>query len=65
MAKGQEIVSDVVQKVVRYIETPRELRKAERARRRTSKEPWLTRWFGLIPMSLTVLYRQRKRSRRR
>jgi len=65
MAKGQEIVNYVMQKVVRYIETPSDLRKAERARRRVSSEPWQTRWFGLIPMSLAMLLRRRRKGSRR
>lgn len=63
MAKGQEIVKYMTQKVVQYIETPSDLRKAERLARKQRSEPWQTRWFGMIPMSLSMLFGRRRRDR--
>ncbi|HZG55545.1 YqzE family protein [Paenibacillus sp.] len=62
MAKGEEIVKYVTQRVVQYIETPSDRRKAERERRKQSSEPWTVRWFGLIPMSLSMLLPRRKKA---
>lgn len=61
MAKGEEIVKYVTQKVVEYIETPSETRKERRRNRR--REPWTMRWFGLIPMSISMLIGSRKRKK--
>lgn len=56
MAKGEELVKFVTQRVVRYIDTPSEVRKQERERRkhRRKSEPWSVRWFGLVPMGLSM-----------
>jgi len=56
VAKGEEIVKYVTQKVVEYIETPKEHRQQQRMNKRMSKEPWTTRWFGMIPLSLSMMF---------
>ncbi|MNI56731.1 hypothetical protein D3C73_1117510 [compost metagenome] len=50
MAKGDELVKYITERVVDYVETPREVRK-ERVKYR---EPWANRWFGLIPFSISL-----------
>lgn len=61
MAKGEEIVKYVTQKVVEYIDTPREHRQQQRQTRRATKEPWTTRWFGMIPLSLSMMLGRSKK----
>ncbi|MEF2965412.1 YqzE family protein [Paenibacillus sp. M1] len=48
--KGDELVKYITERVVDYVETPREARR-ERSK---GKEPWSSRWFGLIPISLSL-----------
>lgn len=61
MAKGEDIVKYVTQKVVEYIDTPSDRRKVRRQNRR--REHWTTRWFGMIPMSISMLFgRNRKKA---
>ncbi|WP_138495571.1 YqzE family protein [Paenibacillus pinistramenti] len=63
MAKGDELVRFITERVVDYVETPKEIRK-ERKQVKT-KEPWSSRWFGMIPASLSMLGRDMvKRGRR-
>lgn len=50
MAKGDELVKYITERVVDYVETPREIRR-ERSK---VKEPWSRRWFGMIPFSISL-----------
>ncbi|AWB46862.1 YqzE family protein [Paenibacillus sp. CAA11] len=51
MAKGDELVKYITERVVTYVETPREVRKQQRIR---VKEPWSRKWFGMIPFSISL-----------
>ena len=62
MAKGEDLVKYVTQKVVQYIDTPSDRRKRERERRRRASEPWTTRWFGMIPMSVAMWFGRGKKA---
>ncbi|WP_138751980.1 YqzE family protein [Paenibacillus sinopodophylli] len=59
MAKGDEYVKYITEQFVNYIETPREERKQTRMSAKARREPWLTRWFGLGPMSILIWWRGR------
>ncbi|MFD1176690.1 YqzE family protein [Paenibacillus puldeungensis] len=50
MAKGDELVKYITERVVDYVETPREIRRE----RTKEKEPWARRWFGMIPFSISL-----------
>lgn len=50
MAKGDELVKYITERVVDYVETPREIRKE----RQKLKESWSSRWFGMIPFSISL-----------
>ncbi|ANS73893.1 hypothetical protein AWM70_04325 [Paenibacillus yonginensis] len=50
MAKGDELVRYITERVVHYVETPKEVRRV----RKQVKEPWSTKWFGMIPASLSM-----------
>lgn len=62
MAKAEEIVKYVTQKVVEYIDTPSDRRKERRQSRKQTREPWTTRWFGMIPMALSMMFSRRKKA---
>ncbi|OPA81176.1 hypothetical protein BVG16_02270 [Paenibacillus selenitireducens] len=46
--KGDELVKYITERVVVYMETPKEVRKQNKQ----SKEPWVLRWFGYAPYSI-------------
>ncbi|WFR61943.1 YqzE family protein [Paenibacillus amylolyticus] len=50
MAKSDELVKYITQRVVHYIDTPKDERKG-RAKR---KEPWAMKWFGMIPFAVSL-----------
>ncbi|TVY08307.1 YqzE family protein [Paenibacillus cremeus] len=56
MAKSDELVKFLTQQVVKYIETPKDVRKQVRAGRREVRERWSTRWFGMLPLALRMWY---------
>jgi ribonuclease PH len=55
--KGVELVQYIAEKVVHYMDTPKEERKRNRRHR---KEAWLSRWFGVVPFALSMWMEQRK-----
>jgi hypothetical protein len=57
--KGEELVQYITQRVVAYIETPKEERKRARRQRR-DKEAWQRRWFGVVPFALSMWVEQLK-----
>lgn len=48
MGDELKLVKYITEQVVTYIETPRE------ERHTTVKEPWTTKWFGMIPIGLSL-----------
>ncbi|GAB6988668.1 YqzE family protein [Paenibacillus pini] len=54
MSSGDELVKYITERVVTYIETPKEERHPK------IKEPWSVKWFGMIPFSL-YLWKERAR----
>ncbi|MFD2613205.1 YqzE family protein [Paenibacillus gansuensis] len=62
MAKGEDLIKYITQQVVTYMETPKEIRR--QSRQEAVKEPWSTRWFGMIPMSLEMLFQKNRRSKK-
>lgn len=49
MASGDELIKYITERVVHYIDTPREIRRKTKV-----KESWSTRWFGMIPFSMSL-----------
>ena len=58
--KGEDLVQYIAEKVVHYIDTPKEERKRNR-KLRSSKEAWLSRWFGVVPFALSMWLEKRKK----
>jgi len=51
MAKSDELVKYITQRVVTYIDTP----KPERQERPVVvKEHWMIRWFGVVPFGVQI-----------
>ncbi|MDO7905975.1 YqzE family protein [Paenibacillus sp. JX-17] len=53
MASSDDLVKYITQRVVTYMEMPREERKNTR-----NKEPWTVKWFGMIPFSMSLWAKQ-------
>lgn len=60
MASGQDIVRDLTERIVKYLDQPREERKKQKNRTKR-KEPWSILWFGMIPTALRMWKQQKKR----
>lgn len=56
MAKSDDLVKYITQRVVTYIDTPQEVRKQKRQERLTKRreEPWSSRWFGMLPLAIKL-----------
>ncbi|MFC9707805.1 YqzE family protein [Paenibacillus sp. NPDC056933] len=50
MAKSDELVKYITERVVHYIDTPKDERKG----RTKIKEPWTMKWFGMIPFAVSL-----------
>ncbi|NGM84471.1 YqzE family protein [Paenibacillus sp. 7124] len=53
---GEDLVKYITEKVVVYMESPRE----SRGRSRAGKQPWSQRWFGMLPVGLSIWRSSRK-----
>lgn len=63
MAKGDELVKYIMQRVVTYIDTPKEQRLSRKELQHRPKEPWSVRWFGLLPMAIKMWVSQWRRQK--
>ncbi|MFD3447751.1 YqzE family protein [Microbacteriaceae bacterium 4G12] len=53
-----DYVKFVTQQFVSYMDSPKQDRKQRRVQRRQEKEPFLIRWFGVLPLGTVLLYRK-------
>ncbi|MCD1259285.1 YqzE family protein [Paenibacillus athensensis] len=58
MSKGDEIVKLIAERLLTYLETPREERHQARVSHREQRETWQTRWFGQLPLAARMLLGQ-------
>jgi hypothetical protein len=49
---GSEYLKYVTEQVVSYMEAP--ANEDEKKHKKVSREPWLTKWFGVAPMGLMM-----------
>jgi len=54
LAKSDELVKYVTEQLLHYMETPREVRKQNRANYKAAREHWKYRWFGMLPAALQM-----------
>ncbi|WEK55486.1 MAG: YqzE family protein [Candidatus Cohnella colombiensis] len=56
MSSKTKYVRYMTEKVVRYLDqAPEQVEK--RQERKRMREPWLTRWFGVVPMGMLMWWR--------
>lgn len=57
---ANDYVKFVTEQIVKYIDTPKEVRVQRKAERKNAKTPFLTKWFGILPMSLSMLMKKKR-----
>ncbi|WP_242218764.1 YqzE family protein [Bacillus cereus group sp. BfR-BA-01380] len=60
-----DYIKYVTQQFVSYMDAPKEDRKQKRQQRREEREPFLNRWFGMLPLSAAIFYGQMKKKRKK
>ncbi len=51
-----DYVKYVTQQVVTYMDSPKQDRLQKKMQRRNEKEPFLQKWFGVVPVSIKLIY---------
>lgn len=46
---GDELVKYITEKVIVFMEEPRSSRRSD-----VPKQPWTQKWFGMLPLSLSI-----------
>ncbi|WP_017755762.1 YqzE family protein [Calidifontibacillus oryziterrae] len=59
---SNDYVKFVTEQFVKYIDTAKEERQNIKMQRKLEQEPMLTRMFGLLPLSVMLLLKRRKKS---
>lgn len=54
----------VAEKIMYTIETPRETRKQQRQFKRSQREPWPTKYFGILALSLQFWTQKHKKTQK-
>jgi hypothetical protein len=62
--KTNDYVKYVTQTFVKYMDQPRDERKKQKESRRDEKEPFLFKWFGIIPYALLAGMKKGKAAKR-
>lgn len=53
---GEDLLKEITEKVVRYMNTPRELRKKNQEEQ--YKEAWKSKWFGMLPIAMNMVIKR-------
>ena len=61
MAKSDDLVKYITQQVATYIDTPKEVRQQAKASKKVQKEDWKTKWFGMLPLAVRMLFGRSKK----
>ena len=59
-----DYVRFVTQQFVSYMDAPKEDRKQKKEQRRAEKEPFMNKWFGVMPLSLCFVLPKCKSKRK-
>lgn len=63
MAKSDDLIKYITERVVTYIDTPRDVRREKRKLVKRRKEHWAVRWFGMVPFSIRMWVDRQKERR--
>jgi hypothetical protein len=61
--KTDDYIKYLTEKVVAYMDTPADVRKEKRSLHKSTREPWVVRWFGMVPLSVLIWWNKRKRKK--
>lgn len=61
MAAGTDVVKFLTQKIVKYLDEPKAVRKERKLIRKKEKEPLLTFLFGIVPMGLGLAFKKKRK----
>jgi hypothetical protein len=62
--KKSEYLKYMTERVVRYLDkSPDAIQSRQEKKRR--REPWLTRWFGVVPMGLQMWWGSREKRKKK
>ncbi|PLR85970.1 YqzE family protein [Bacillus canaveralius] len=62
--KTNDYVKYITQNVVKYIDQPKDVRKKIKDERKETKQPFLIRWFGILPYLFQLGKNNRKHEAR-
>ncbi|MFC4076614.1 YqzE family protein [Salinithrix halophila] len=57
---SQDYLKFWVQRMVRYMDTPKAEREEAKQKRRAQRPSWAFRWFGMVPFGLRMYARKQK-----
>ncbi|RSK27824.1 YqzE family protein [Bacillus sp. HMF5848] len=58
-----DYVKYVTQQVVRYIDQPKAQRKHTKQTKRAQRDPFVTRWFGILPFAFQMIMKRNRKSK--
>lgn len=58
--KTNDYVKYVTKTIVQYMDQPRSERKQHRFNKKQMKEPFMNKWFGIIPYVVYFLFKRKK-----
>ncbi|MFE8695463.1 YqzE family protein [Cytobacillus sp. FJAT-53684] len=58
---SNDYVKYITQTVVKYIDQPKDERKKYRLEKKDRREPFLFKWFGVIPYALAAMVKKKDR----
>jgi hypothetical protein len=61
MAAGTDVIKVLTQKIVKYLDEPKAVRKERKHSRKNEREPLLTYLFGIVPMGLGLAFRKKRK----
>ncbi|WP_010678099.1 YqzE family protein [Bacillus timonensis] len=56
-----DYVKFVTQQFVKFIDQPKEVRKATKQQRKEEQEPLTNRWFGIMPLAVSLMFKKNKK----
>ncbi|MDF2558506.1 MAG: hypothetical protein K0R71_2334 [Bacillales bacterium] len=58
--KTNDYVKFITIELVKYLDEPKDIRKQKKNQKKAEQPPRMQRWFGVIPMSLSLYYSEVK-----
>ncbi|WP_066193002.1 MULTISPECIES: YqzE family protein [Gracilibacillus] len=60
---NNEYIKYMTQRVVKYMDTPKEERKQRKQERKQSEIAYTNKWFGVLPFAIKLFMKERKDKR--